>query len=146
MTTLLFLVVAAIFLVLAVGLVRMQPRVVYWIVSLYAVTAWEYPNFGTIGTFGGTTITLGDGLAVSLITAALLDARAVVRRFQPVGVIAGAALVGAIWLSTFAVQVPCHARLASGFSPAAWRLLVRSNWLRTGMWSARLALATSLLW
>lgn len=60
--------------------------------------------------------------------------------------VAGAALVGAIWLSTFAVQVPCHARLASGFSPAAWRLLVWSNWLRTGMWSARLALASSLLW
>ncbi|WP_259346090.1 O-antigen ligase family protein [Curtobacterium sp. ME26] len=99
MTTLLFLVVAAIFLVLAVGLVRMQPRVVYWIVSLYAVTAWEYPNFGTIGTFGGTTITLGDGLAVSLIAAGLLDARAVVRRFRPVGVIAVAALVAVLALS-----------------------------------------------
>ncbi len=60
--------------------------------------------------------------------------------------VAGAALVGVIWLSTFAVQVPCHARLSSGFSPAAWRLLVRSNWLRTAMWSARLALATWLLW
>ena len=55
-------------------------------------------------------------------------------------------MVGAIWLSTFALQVPCHARLGRGFSLGAWRLLVRSNWVRTVLWSARLALATALLW
>ncbi|WIE72754.1 hypothetical protein [Curtobacterium sp. MCJR17_020] len=93
MTTLLFLVVAVILLSIAVGLVRMHPRIVYWVVSLYAVTAWEYPNFGTIGTFGGTTITLGDGLAVALVVAGVLDARTALRRFRPPALIAGALVI-----------------------------------------------------
>ena len=60
--------------------------------------------------------------------------------------IAGAVMVATIWASTFAVQVPCHARLAAGYDIAAWRRLVRSNWLRTGLWSARALIATAILW
>lgn len=58
----------------------------------------------------------------------------------------GFGMVLAIWLSTFAVQVPCHARLSTGFDRRAWRRLVVSNWLRTALWTARCALAASLLW
>ena len=46
-------------------------------------------------------------------------------------VLAGAGLLAAIWISTFAVQVPLHARLASGFEPVAHRRLVATSWLRT---------------
>lgn len=93
MTTLLFLFVGVILLGLLVGLVRLNPRVVYWAVSLYALTAWEFPNFGTLGTFGGTTVTLGDGLAVALFAAALLDVRKAVRRVPPAVVIASIVLI-----------------------------------------------------
>jgi hypothetical protein len=58
----------------------------------------------------------------------------------------GAALVAALWIATFTVQVPCHARLSQGFDERSWRRLVRSNWLRTAMWTARAALAVTLLW
>ena len=58
----------------------------------------------------------------------------------------GAGLAVLLWLTTFAVQVPCHARLAAGFDAPTWRRLVRSNWLRTAMWSARLGIAVALLW
>jgi hypothetical protein len=98
-TTLLFLIVGVIVLGLLVGLVRLNPRVVYWAVSLYALTAWEFPNFGTIGTFGGTTVTLGDGLAVALIAAALLDVRTAVRRVQPAVVFASVVLILLLALS-----------------------------------------------
>jgi uncharacterized membrane protein len=59
---------------------------------------------------------------------------------------AGAAMVVALWLSTFAVQVPCHARLSQGFDPQAWRRLVATNWLRTALWSGRAGIALLLLW
>ncbi|MFW5653846.1 MAG: hypothetical protein ACOC0P_07340 [Planctomycetota bacterium] len=51
--------------------------------------------------------------------------------------IAGAAMLAVIWASTFLVQVPCHERLSDGFNEAAWSWLVRSNWIRTVLWSAR---------
>lgn len=53
----------------------------------------------------------------------------------------GAALLVIIWLSTFAVQVPLHARLGSGFDREVWRKLVLTNWVRTIAWSARGAIA-----
>lgn len=42
-----------------------------------------------------------------------------------------------IWISTFSLQVPRHARLARSFDPQAQRELVRTNWLRTASWSLR---------
>lgn len=53
------------------------------------------------------------------------------------------ALVALIWASTFLLQIPRHAQLASGFHAAAHAALVSSNWIRTAAWSARSAL---LLW
>lgn len=60
--------------------------------------------------------------------------------------ILGLLLVAAAWLSTAAVQMPLHARL--GREPAAADLvprLVRSNWLRTALWTARAAVALWML-
>jgi hypothetical protein len=49
-------------------------------------------------------------------------------------------ILGAIWLSTFAVQVPLHEKLRGGFEEKVWRKLLRSNWLRTFLWSLRVVL------
>ncbi len=57
----------------------------------------------------------------------------------------GLALVGVLWLSTAAVQVPLHHRLAAGFDAGAWSTLVRSNWIRTLAWSLRALLAARWL-
>ena len=46
-------------------------------------------------------------------------------------------LLGAIWLSTFFVQVPLHDALAAGFDVERHASLVRTNWLRTLAWTAR---------
>jgi hypothetical protein len=48
-------------------------------------------------------------------------------------------------VSTFAVQVPLHARLAAGFDPQAHRRLVLTNWWRTAAWSLRSLLALWIL-
>lgn len=57
----------------------------------------------------------------------------------------GALLVAVVWASTFLVQVPCHRILERGWDAAAHRRLVRTNWLRTGAWSARGAIVVALL-
>lgn len=57
---------------------------------------------------------------------------------------AGVALVAVVWLSTALVQIPCHARLEGGFDAAVHRRLVRSNWIRTVAWLARVPVAVLL--
>jgi uncharacterized membrane protein len=49
------------------------------------------------------------------------------------------------WISTFAVQVPLHARLSRAFSDRTHRLLVRTNWVRTAAWTCRAVFAGMLL-
>ena len=60
--------------------------------------------------------------------------------------LAGLAMVAALWLSTLLVQMPLHGRLKhDGHTPAAVAALVRTNWLRTILWSARALLAIWML-
>lgn len=49
----------------------------------------------------------------------------------------GLGLLAGVWTSTFFLQVPLHERLAEGFDPRGHRSLVRTNWIRTALWSAR---------
>ena len=49
----------------------------------------------------------------------------------------GLALITLIWITTWAVQVPAHRRLESGFDPVVCRRLTRSNWWRTAAWTLR---------
>lgn len=57
----------------------------------------------------------------------------------------GLGLLFLVWLSTAVLQVPLHRRLERGFDPAAHVRLVRTNWLRTWLWSARGGVALGLL-
>ena len=60
----------------------------------------------------------------------------------------GLALLAAIWISTFALQVPLHERLAkqdTAIDVPAVRALVSTNWIRTAFWTLRLPIAAYLL-
>jgi hypothetical protein len=58
----------------------------------------------------------------------------------------GLVLVALVWVSTLAVQVPLHARLArEGHAAGVVTTLVRSNWPRTLLWTARAILAAWML-
>lgn len=59
---------------------------------------------------------------------------------------AGAALLALVWASTFGVQVPLHGRLQRAYDPGVARALVRSNWIRTALWTARGGLSLAMLW
>lgn len=70
---------------------------------------------------------------------------AVALAFHPVGLtfqetLLGLGLLVAVWLSTFALQVPQHRQLESGFDHAVVDALVQGNWIRTSLWTARTAL------
>ena len=53
---------------------------------------------------------------------------------------AAAACAAGTWVSTFSLSVPLHGRLASGFDAEAVARLVRTNWPRTVLWTARAGL------
>jgi hypothetical protein len=60
--------------------------------------------------------------------------------------VTGIVIVGLIWLSTAALQVPFHGKLASGFDPSAYRGLVLTNWIRTVLWTVRGGLLGYFAW
>ena len=81
-------------------------------------------------------------MRITVIVGPLMLAQAVlaVNAFLPapdaagLPVLAGIALV---WLSSLLFSVPCHRKLrAGGKDPAVIRRLVRTNWIRTVLWTA----------
>ena len=80
-------------------------------------------------------------MLTELVTALALLATDVPRDLT----IPGAIMLALIWLSTFFVQVPLHRRLENVRSPEAIARLVRSNWIRTALWSARGIVALLML-
>ena len=94
-----------------------------------------------------TTWVVGPPMLIELATGAALASGAAAGLLGPAWAWTNLALLAAIWLSTALLQSPAHAKLASGFSAAPHTLLVRSNWLRTLLWSLRsLVLLTLLVW
>lgn len=113
---------------------------------IWFVQIVHYPMFANVGreVFTSyerihqtrTTWVVAPTMLVEAGTAALLLV------LRPAGVSYGPILLGAVllvmvWLSTFLLQVPAHAKLGVAFSEKVHRWLVRSNWLRTIGWTAR---------
>lgn len=58
----------------------------------------------------------------------------------------GLVLLAIIWISTAALQVPAHGRLAEGFDSGVHASLVATNWIRTIAWTARGVLLAWVTW
>ena len=58
----------------------------------------------------------------------------------------GLALLAIIWISTVAVQMPCHRRLAEAYDETDARRLVSTNWVRTIAWTLRGPIAMAVIW
>ena len=54
------------------------------------------------------------------------------------------ALLAAAWISTLAVQVPLHRKLAAGYDAGNHRRLVGTNWVRTVAWTGRAGLLLTI--
>lgn len=59
--------------------------------------------------------------------------------------ISGLILLLLTWLSTAVIQVPAHSKLANGYNQTEVHKLVRLNWIRTLLWSTRLAILLFIL-
>lgn len=118
--------------------------------AIWIVQVVHYPLFARVGLEGFAayenahsaliTLVVMPTMLVELGTAAWL----IVQRPESTPLwlaVAGLALVGVIWFSTFFLQVPQHTVLAGGFDPDAHRILVSTNWIRTAAWSIRAVLA-----
>jgi hypothetical protein len=56
-----------------------------------------------------------------------------------------ALLLAGVWTSTLFLQIPCHDLLSRGWDDRVHARLVETNWLRTALWSGRLALAVVIV-
>jgi hypothetical protein len=70
--------------------------------------------------------------------------------FRPPGValplvVAGDVLIAIVWVSTFFVQIPIHAKLLAGYDGALQRRLVVTNWIRTLAWTVRGVIALEMM-
>ena len=119
---------------------------IIWFVQLV-----QYPSFAQVDAASFTTFHSHHSRSISIIVAPLMVAEAVsgiaflwapLRVQTSWQVWLGVGLIAFIWASTFLLQVPAHNRLGSGFDESSWRMLVRSNWLRTMAWTARAGLVT----
>lgn len=123
---------------------------IIWLVQLV-----QYPSFARVDSASFAVFHARHSDSISLIVAPLMIAEAIsaiaflwapLRVQTPWQVWLGIGLIALIWMSTFLLQVPAHNQLGSGFDEASWRMLVRSNWLRTIAWSARAVLVSYWLY
>jgi hypothetical protein len=117
---------------------------------IWFVQVVHYPLFDRVGLEGFARYELAHSSRTTMVVAPLmlveLACAAWLALARPTAVPAaaawlGAALVALIWVSTFALQVPQHSVLSSGFDTQAHGLLVATNWVRTVAWSLRAILA-----
>ncbi len=60
--------------------------------------------------------------------------------------IVGLSLLALIWISTARFSIRYHHILSHGYDATAHQLLVRTNWIRTVLWTIRSFLALFLLY
>lgn len=133
----------ALLLVHAAATVAMAGLV--WFVQLV-----HYPLFARVGPDGFARYEAEHTRRTTWLVAPLMLAEAATALVLLVAdpsplTVAGALLLGVVWLSTALVQVPLHRRLERGFDVEAHRRLVRSNAVRTAAWTGRAAIALALL-
>jgi hypothetical protein len=117
---------------------------------VWFVQVVHYPLFAHVEPGSFSTYELEHTRRTTLVVAPLMVVEAVcamallVLETSPATAL-GVLLLAGIWASTFLVQVPCHRVLEEGWNSVAHARLVRSNWVRTALWTVRSAIALGLL-
>lgn len=110
---------------------------------IWTVQVVHYPLFASVGKEAFAAYHARHVQRMTIVVAPLMLAEAATATIllfrDPTWRVPALLLLG-IWLSTAFVQVPCHRRLEAGQDPAVIRRLVGTNWIRTGLWTARAVL------
>lgn len=113
---------------------------------IWFVQVVHYPLFSQVGREGFRRYEMDHQRLTAYVVAPLMlteMASALMLLWYPPLAIAGTAvwvgflLLTAIWLMTYAIQVPQHASLVLRYDSDTHRRLVRGNWYRTAAWTAR---------
>lgn len=118
---------------------------ILWVVQLAV-----YPLFDAVGRDGFAAYHRRYTAGIARVVGPLMLTEAGTAVLLWLGGLRGPVFLGSLvllavaWISTAAVQVPLHRRLTAGYEAGAHRRLVRTNWLRTGAWTARALLVWSL--
>jgi len=136
-------------------LLQVHAAATFYLVGLiWVIQRVHYPLFSHVGSTGFAayeqlhvrriTPVVGPPMLVEAATAVALVALAPPE--APAGTLwLALLLLAAIWVSTALIQVPCHNALSRQFNEAAHERLVRTNWLRTVLWSVRGLLVLHIL-
>jgi hypothetical protein len=127
-----------------------------WLAGLvWTVQLVVYPGLGLVGPTSGRSVfhdehsrrmVLAVGPPWAVQGGALLVLLARRPDTVPSWLLALAVLLAAVPVAvTLGLSVPEHVRLGKGWDLAAWQRLLRSNWLRTGAWTAGTAVAAALV-
>lgn len=123
---------------------------VIWLVQLVI-----YPQFRQVGAeafplyhqhyTGLVTLVVGPLMLIELVSALVIVAQWHHRPSRRLFAWTGLAVVLLLWLVTVLVQVPLHQQLATGFQETLADSLVLGNWIRTVLWTIRVAIAWAIL-
>lgn len=123
------------FMVGAIMLVQVLVYPQFLAVDPQQLPAFHRRHMERISWVVGPAMVLEAGLALGI--AAMSD--------QPVAAWIGVALVGAIWLDTWLVEVPLHRSISAQANGDSIRRLIRANRKRVALWGARGVVAASFL-
>ena len=123
------------------GLIVFVQVVHYPLMAKVGATSWvAYETEHTVRT-GWVVI---PPMFAELFSAFWIFTDASTERTQGVALL-GLVLLAVIWLSTAILQAPAHKELSRGYDDKVHRRLVRSNWIRTFAWLARVPIAVTLV-
>jgi hypothetical protein len=112
--------------------------VLIWIIQVLHYPSfgfYEEQNFSQAMHFHQQRITL---ITLPLMVSEIILAVYVLNQSQNIYTNSSLILVGLIWLSTFFIQVPLHEKLLKSKEPILIAKLVKTNWIRTFLWSFKL--------
>ena len=84
-------------------------------------------------------------LSIELVSGILLTILGF-REIPAAALLVNVALIGAVWWSTWFVQVPLHHKLEQGWNAQLHRRLVATNWFRTHLYTIRGLALLYALW
>lgn len=113
----------------------------------------HYPLFSRVGPHDFIGFEAEHTRRTTLVVGVLMPLEAVTALWLAVGPPAGIdrslpllglGLLAALWAVTWAVEVPMHRNLATQQDADTIKRLVRSNWLRTVLWTGRALLLVAI--
>ena len=121
---------------------------------IWFVQVVHYPLFDRVGVDGFSIYEEAHQRLTARVVAPLmlgeLASAILLIWYRPTGVgdtlvLSSLGLLVLLWISTYVIQVPQHAKLQDSYSPLIHRQLVSGNWFRTAAWTARGVLVLAMV-